>query len=1258
MGPKLTRPIFFSFFAIKVLMNLQKREVSPEVVEAFLNGHNPKKYVVGIEGGYHEPFVYLVVNEPNSDKRIEKHAFEPFIWFKEEVSHLLYEGKRLKQIEATKKWNVKIKKLTISDANGNIPDRLATGYKFIAQCKKSYNDLINFFREGGIDIFSKEYSKMFFAFSPIEQFMIQTGIRLFKGMDDYNDLHRFQYDLETEGLDARVNAIFQIGMRDNKGVEHVLETIGDTAQQKRDCERENLIKFFRVIDFLKPDTITGYNSESFDWPFIIARCERLGLDITQICLGLNGKPSFKRKPATLKLGNETEAFQQTYIYGHNVIDIAHAVRRAQAINSDIKKWNLKYITQYSKIAKKNRVYIPGNLIHTTWSDKVNKYAYNDLNGDWYKITDRMPLRESYSEVTGSYIVQRYLLDDLWETEQVDLIFNQAAFLIAKLLPTNFGRATTMGTASQWKLIMAAWSYENQLAIPATEEKRDFTGGLSRLLRVGFSENVEKEDFAALYPKTELTHDIFPKLDISGVMKGLLTYIVDTRDKFKFLKEDEEAIIEEIDAKIKELKKNNGSKEEIENLQEERKKHNFLKGNYDKKQLPLKILANSWFGAYGAPYIFNWGDTDCAEETTCRGRQYLRLMVKFFKGYGFEPLVLDTDGVNFEVPKDIENVKYLVKGTHWKTKKDAGKELCGTAAVLAEFNETYMIGRMGLDTDAVYTSTINFARKNYANNKNGKVKLVGNSIKSKKMPVYIEEFINKSIKILLEGKGKEFIDLYYEYVDKIYNFNIPLVKIASKSKIKSTLNEYKKRVKGKNKAGKPMPRQAHMELVIKEDLHINLGDVIYYVNTGKAKSHGDLKTIHNEDGSIELNFNCKLIEPGIVEGDLEIIGEIESLKKMIDVLDKSEVEKIKALEDEIADKQSQLSTEEYNVAKYLDAFNKKVKPLLVCFHTDIRDQIMLKIVKDKKTKMEKLQERNYFTEGQCQLVSGMAYKEEDQDTYEDLMTMEDKEIKFWDKVNKVPNNMEVEEWERIRTDYHIRKAKEREEGILNEKQTLDDIFKRLEYMDIRKIESTMTLPIEIITIATIDSNGNFVSRKWNTELCPIDDIFKYENEINERDKWYQENGLSMAKDKYQKWVDHKIHVEFMEGNQPETSETNGIEKERTLTNVIPEIQERMEKQEEKIYMKIATKEEEENEDEEENDEEIIVDDFLPEFLQIDLNVELNDARERININEEPQQYQIDRLKSKVEPIPEEKKKIVIPERILKPKMTLDEDGWNF
>jgi hypothetical protein len=58
----------------------------------------------------------------------------------------------------------------------------------------------------------------------------------------------------------------------------------------------------------------------------------------------------------------------------------------------------------------------------------------------------------------------------------------------------------MGTATLWKIIMLAWSYENNLAIPAKDERRAITGGLSRLLSVGYSKNIVKFDFPSYRKK--------------------------------------------------------------------------------------------------------------------------------------------------------------------------------------------------------------------------------------------------------------------------------------------------------------------------------------------------------------------------------------------------------------------------------------------------------------------------------------------------------------------------------------------------------------------------------------------------------------------------------------------------------------------------------------------------------------------------------------------------------------------------------------
>ena len=1145
-------------------MSQIKTKVSTEIIEKFLEGTDQQKYIVGIEAGYDKPKVTLIINDKDTDeKRMEDYRYKPFLWFKENITTVIYGGNKTKIRAAAEKHGIRMVKLKTNNENGFTPLRLEYGYKFLATCTKSYNDLVNFFKYGGVDPFSKEYQKNFVMFSPAEQYLIQSGKRLFKGMDDYNDIHRFQFDLETEGLFARRDAIFQIGVRDNRGFEGVIETTGNTLGEKRESEKANIKKFFQIIDMIQPDVITGYNSENFDWPFIFERADRLNMDVTEVAITLNRVSKIKRKPSSLKLGGETEIYNQTHMYGYSILDISHAVRRAMAINSEIKSWGLKYITQYSEIAKPNRVYVPGDKINTIWADKVNNYAFNNENGDWYKITEKTPLKPKYKVKMGDYIVQRYLCDDLWETEQIDNIFNQASFLISKILPTTFQRSSTMGTAGQWKLIMAAWSYQNGLAIPALQDKRDFTGGLSRLLEVGFARDVYKLDYAALYPKTQLTHGIFPDLDISGVMEGMLTYVVDTRDKFKFLTSKEKKSAGKLSDKLK-TEKHKMESTEIDEITVEITKLKALANLYDKKQLPLKILANSWFGSYGAPYIFNWGDSDSAEETTCRGRQYLRLMVKFFtEKHGFRALVGDTDGFNFAAPAHIKEIRYTPQGTHWKTTDDGGKELFGIDAALAEFNETYMEGRMGLDLDDVCTSTINFARKNYANDINGKIKLVGNSVKSKKMSVYIEDFLGKGIRMLLDGDGHSFINYYYEYVDKIYNYQIPLVKIATKARIKLSIAEYKKKGTMKNKAGNPMPKQAHMELALNAGITTTLGDTLYYVNTGSVKSHGDLKTETDKvTGVRKVTLNCKLINSESVEKDFELIKELEMLKKALIVISEGGETDMdtQTIDTRIMEIEGSLVTDEYNVARYLENFNKKVKPLLVCFNEEVRNNILLSIIKtkDKQTKVitESLKERIIFTKGECELISGIPFKDGDQDSYEDLMRMEDKEIKFWEKVDMLPNNMTQEEWDINLFNYYERLRVTKEEGIKKELVDIEEVFKHLEVADLNLVMLGGELPLDVFIMSDLlkdDDSGALISRKWDFPLAYFNDMFKYELEAIKRNEFYIAQGIALDDvERFDKWLDYNAVSIAMTGDCESTNVQMNLFGEEEVSEAIKKV----------------------------------------------------------------------------------------------------------
>jgi len=916
--------------------------VSQEQIETFLNGEDPEKYIVALEYDYASGKIFKVIQDPIQGKSIKSDTFIPFAWVGNLQGLNFYGGSKAAQKQAMSTHGIIIETL---DTHNDT--RMEQGLKYLVKTTKSYSNLVNFFKGGGLDPWGRGNSDYIMILAPAEQYLIQKNKRLFKGFDEYDEVHRFVFDIETTGLSPEDSKIFLIGMKDNKGFEKVIACENDEE------ERKVIIEFFDTIANIKPTLIGGYNSAFFDFPFILRRAEILGLDIKKISKTLNPKQKLRQKEGMLKLANEMEPYTQTMMWGYNIIDIAHAVRRTQAINSDIKSWGLKYITQFIGAEKENRVYVEGDKIGKIYFDNKD-YYFNPKTGGYKEVgsTGTENLMERfpghYEKVNGNYIIERYLYDDIWETMVVDEEFNQANFLLSKLVPTTYERLSTMGTATLWKMIMAAWSYKHNLAIPKKGEKRPFTGGLSRLMAVGYSTDVLKLDYSSLYPSIQLVHDIFPKCDVTGAMKSMLKYFRDTRINYKQLASDLY----------------------VSDPEQSKK--------YNRKQLPIKIFINAFFGSLSAPHVFPWGDMDMGEQITCTGRQYLRQMIMWFMKRGYKPLVMDTDGVNFSSPSERKNHTYIGKGLNGLVKE--GKEYIGTEADVAEYNDIFMRGEMGLDTDGVWPSTINVARKNYALlTDTGKVKLTGNSIKSKKLQTYVAEFLDHGLRLLLDGKGHEFLDFYYEYVNKIYNLEIPISKIANKSRVKQSIKDYKLHMKKRTKSGSLMSRQAHMELAIKHELNVGLGDTIYYVNNGERKSHGDVQkknkwnataaekreyAINNgkpmPPDSTEIVLNCYLIDDKYISDTPDKLGE-------------------------------------YNIARYMAAFNKRIEPLLVVFSPEIRSEILV----------DNPDDRPFFTKSQTKLVRGFPMKEGSQDNLDEVLTLSDPEIRFWNDVNINPYYMYLE-----------------------------------------------------------------------------------------------------------------------------------------------------------------------------------------------------------------------------------------------------------
>lgn len=614
------------------------KEINEKVVQEFLEGRDPMERIISIECGYMDDRVSLIVVNKNGEKGVTMDDFKPFVWAKNSVCVRMCDGDRKKLMQLMKEFGIKVKQLQTVNEGEVETEKLKNGYKYIfyATRKMTYNRFLQFFTMCGTPIYNKSKDKTetdtssreFMTVTPVEQYMIATGRRLFKGYDNYDEVKRLQFDLETQGLRPEIHRIDQIGIRTNRGFEKILSVVGDTKEERDKSELKAIYDFVEILATELPDVVIGHNSENFDWNFLIVRSKMLGASFEDITLEFFKHPIFKRKKETvLKLGGEVEYYYPTIMWGTTIVDSLHAVRRAQAIDSNMKLANLKYVTKYLDLNKRNRVYVPGDIIGTTWLDTEEHYAFNDENGDWYKVSDAKPIQEGYSFVSGKYIVERYLLDDIWETDKVELKLNEANFLIGKLLPTTFQRACTMGTAGTWKLIMLAWCYENGLAIPETSPKKRFTGGLSRLLEVGYTDKVVKLDYNSLYPSIILTWKISSKIDISNIMLHLLNYILTQREKYKKLKK---TASKKAKALEKDLETFNGTHEERIKLENEIQHWKAEENANDKKQLPLKIFGNSFFGSYGSPDIFPFGDVVCAEKTTCIGRMSLRLMIGHFK----------------------------------------------------------------------------------------------------------------------------------------------------------------------------------------------------------------------------------------------------------------------------------------------------------------------------------------------------------------------------------------------------------------------------------------------------------------------------------------------------------------------------------------------------------------------------------------------------------------------------------------------------
>jgi DNA polymerase elongation subunit (family B) len=332
---------------------------------------------------------------------------------------------------------------------------------------------------------------------PVEQYLIQTGRTLYKGML-WADVRRMQFDLETTSLNPLDGEIFMVSLRDSSGWERVLDAreLGGEAALLRE-----LVAVVRERD---PDVLEGHNVFDFDLPYLMARSEALGV---KLGIGREGDAPVESRDQ-LKVGARNERFRRLSVGGREIIDTLHAVKRRDAIVHDIRSYGLKSAARYFGLASDDREYVEGPEIYETWL--------------------RDPER-----------VRRYALDDVREVDALSRLLMASSYALASMVPKAYERVATAGTGQGLiePLLVRAYLWAGR-SIPragtATTSDERYAGGYTRMYLSGILSNVVKADAASLYPSIMLAYDIAPRTDSLHVFPRMLRKLTELRLEHKKL----------------------------------------------------------------------------------------------------------------------------------------------------------------------------------------------------------------------------------------------------------------------------------------------------------------------------------------------------------------------------------------------------------------------------------------------------------------------------------------------------------------------------------------------------------------------------------------------------------------------------------------------------------------------------------------------------------------------------------------------------
>ncbi|AWR97124.1 DNA polymerase II [Acidianus sulfidivorans JP7] len=357
-----------------------------------------------------------------------------------------------------------------------------------------------------------------------------------------------------------------------------------------------------VLDY-DPDIILGYNSNRFDWPYLIERT--------------------KLRNVKLDIGRKINSEPTQGTYGHySIVGRLNVDLFGFAMGiEEVKVKSLDNIADYLGILPK--------------SQRVNL--------EWYEIP------EYWQDEKKRKILLQYNLDDAKSTyllKDAFLPFGEQITAITGL-PLDQLSMASVGYRVEWLLMREAFVYNEIIPNRIEREYETYKGGLVIPPKPGIHQNVYVLDFSSMYPSIMIKYNIGPDTLVKGECDDCWV-APEVGHKFR---KSPDGFYKTILQKLVEERKQ--VKDKLKSVSDD-----YEKRRLDERQRALKIMANAFYGYMGW-LSARWYSKEGAEAVTAWGRQTISEVAKLVESKGFEVIYGDTDSV-FVKANDESKINEIVK----------------------------------------------------------------------------------------------------------------------------------------------------------------------------------------------------------------------------------------------------------------------------------------------------------------------------------------------------------------------------------------------------------------------------------------------------------------------------------------------------------------------------------------------------------------------------------------------------------------------